>query len=279
MIDLLSTRTLLFTPGNHPERFEKARSIGADGIIIDLEDAVSFSEKDHARGIVVDYLTKRQAYPNFVCCVRINGLQTLYGWKDIMALISAGVMPDAIMLPKSEEPALLKLLDKLLPSAIPYLLIIETTLGVQQVDALVGASPNVKGICFGAADYAADFGAINTWETMLFARSKMVNAAGSVGIAALDVPYFKFQESDMPGLLDETTRAKALGFTGKLAIHPKQIAPILSIFTPAATEVEYAKKVVDAYEKAGGNVCEIDGKMIDVPIVRSARRILALANR
>lgn len=279
-MDLLSIRALLFTPANRPERFENAKSSGADGVVLDLEDAISLKEKDEARNIVIQYFKSLSPEKIFLHCLRINSIKTPMGLKDISAIIDNRILPDILMIPKvesAEEIAILDLLFK--PQSITYIALIETPKGLNNLENIVYASVNLQGICFGAADFAADLGVMPEWEAMLVAREKIVCAAAMVGLAALDAPYFKLDDVDDAGIREETRRIKALGYTGKLAIHPKQIKPILEIFTPSREEIKQAQRIVDAFEKAEANVCEVDGKMIDIPSVRLARRILALASR
>lgn len=280
MADLSSARVMLFTPGNRPERFEKAKELDADGVVIDLEDAISLAEKDKARDIVVQYFKESKSIPHFLRCLRINSLKTPAGLKDILAIIDNHLLPDVLIIPKTEYDSEIIILDALLkPRAIPYIALIETAIGLHNADAIACSSPNLKGVCFGGGDLAADLGATLTWEPMLNARSQIVRAAAMKGLAAFDVPYLNLHDADDTEILNETSKVKAMGFTGKFAIHPKHIKPILSVFTPSPEEVARAQKIVDAYENAKGNACEIDGKMIDVPIVRSAKRILSIAKQ
>lgn len=278
MADLLSARVMLFTPGNRPERFEKAKELDADGVVIDLEDAISLVEKDKARDVVVQYFKDSKPIPNFLRCLRINSIKTPAGLKDISAIIDNNLLPDVLVIPKTEYAAEMIILDVLLqPRKIPYIALIETSIGLHNADDIACSSPHLKAVCFGGGDLAADLGATLTWEPMLNARSQVVRAAAMAGIAAFDVPYLNLHDTDDTLILEETQKVKALGFTGKFAIHPKHIKPILSVFTPTTNEIACAQKIVDAYNNAKGNVCEIDGKMIDVPIVRSAKRILSIA--
>ena len=280
MDSLLSVRSMLFTPGNRPERFEKAKEIGADGVVIDLEDAISLSEKDKARDIVVQYFKQSRPIQNFIRAVRINSIKTPSGLKDISALIEYDLHPDVIVIPKTEYPAEIIILDSLLkPKKIPYIALIETSVGLHHACEIALCSPQLQAICFGGADLAADLGATLTWEPMLAARSLLVRAAAMAGIAIFDVPYLHLQDADDTGILEETKRVKALGYTGKFSIHPKHIQPILTVFTPSTEEIAYAQRIINAYDQAKGNVCEIDGKMIDVPVVRSAQRVLAIVKR
>jgi len=274
---LAAVRTLLFTPGNRPDRFAKAEATGADGQVIDLEDAVSLAEKDGARDTVLAYLRSAPRAAGFLRCLRINALQTPAGFKDVAALAETGVRPDAVLLPKAESAAYFTLLQSVLgPDPVPWIALIETARGLRAAEA-VARHPAVAAVVFGAADLAADLGAELAWEPMLPHRAHVARAAAGGRIPAWDVPYFRLNDPDDSGLIEETRRARALGYTGKLAIHPKHVAPILGVFTPSPTEAEQARRIVDAYERARGNACEVDGKMIDAPIYRSARRVLARA--
>jgi (S)-citramalyl-CoA lyase len=274
---LVAVRTLLFTPGNRPDRFAKAEATGADGQIIDLEDAVSLGEKDGARDTAIAYVRNAPRGARFLRCLRINALQTAEGFKDVAALADSGVRPDAILLPKAESPAYFSLLASVLePQPSPWIAIIETARGLRAAEA-IARHPAVGALAFGAADLAADLGAELAWEPMLAHRAHVARAAAGGRIPAWDVPYFGVTDPDDSGLIDETRRARALGYTGKLAIHPKHVAPIIQVFTPTLAEADQARRIVDAYERARGNACEVDGKMIDVPIYRSAQRVLARA--
>jgi citrate lyase beta subunit len=276
---LATVRTLLFTPGDRPDRFDKAQSTGADGQILDLEDAVGLARKDEARAAVIDYLRSAGPDERFLRCLRINGLQTPAGFKDVSALADSGVRPDAIVVPKSEHPAELRLLARVLaPRSIPFVALIETALGLRHAEQ-IARRPDVAALAFGGVDLAADLGAELDWEPMLPHRAHVVRAAAAAGIVAWDVPYLHLRDADDGPLIAEAQRSKALGYTGKMAVHPRQVAPIMGVFTPSPDEVAHARRVVDAYERAAGGVCEVDGKMIDVPVYRSARRVIARAAR
>jgi citrate lyase beta subunit len=276
---LLSMRTILFTPGNRPDRFEKAHALGADGVAIDLEDAISLAGKDEARQIVLQYFKNSKPIPSFLRCLRVNSIKTPAGLKDFSAIIDQQVFPDAFIFPKVESAAEVRMIDGLLKKNIPYFVLIETAIGISHAEEIASSSSNVKAICFGGGDFAADIGAVLAWEPMLMARSRVVCAAATAGVACWDVPYMNLQDADDTGIIEETRKVKALGYTGKFAIHPKHLKPILDVFTPTQEEVAFAQKVIDAYKAAKGNVCEVGGKMIDAPIVHSAERILALAHR
>ena len=142
---------------------------------------------------------------------------------------------------------------------------------------IANADPRVRALAFGGVDLAADLRAELAWEPLLYGRSRLVQAAASAGLGLLDVPHLALD--DEAGLAAECARVKALGFTSKLAIHPKQIAPILAAFTPTAAEIDRAAKMVAALEQAGGNAVEFEGKMLEGPVVKAAQRVLALGRR
>jgi len=154
--------------------------------------------------------------------------------------------------------------------------LVETARGLAAAEALA-AHPRVAGLVLGGADLAADLGAVMSWEPLLYARSRLVHAAATAGVAVVDVPCLALDDGG--ALADEAARVRRLGFTGKLAIHPRQVAPINTAFTPDAAELEGARRVIAAVAAAGGGVAVVDGKMVDAPVVRSAERALALAAR
>ena len=274
---MLLVRCLLFTPANHPERFEKAKTLGADGLIIDLEDAISLAEKESARKTAIDYLKTRIQTPGFVQCLRINSIRTRAGLKDLSALCDQNVRPDILLLPKVESAAEIEIINELLaPNTIPLLPLIESAKGLYYAHEIAFVK-NVVGLVFGGADFAADLGATMAWESLYSARAQIVQAAAHAGIAAIDVPYLNLHDVDDTGVINESRAVKAMGFTCKLSIHPKHIKPIIETFSPSADEIEKAKAIISAYDAAHGNACEYNGKMIDVPVYRSALRVLALS--
>ncbi|HEX4329545.1 MAG TPA: CoA ester lyase [Burkholderiales bacterium] len=279
MLDVKRIKALLFTPGNRPERFAKAESTGADGLIIDLEDAVGAGEKDNARAVVSAWFNDRKAPApaDFLICLRINSVYTEAGLRDLLAVIElakAGCAPGALLLPKVESAVEVELVARHLKGAIPLLALIESAAGLEQAYAIAGAS-SLRGMAFGGVDLAADLGCAFAWEPLLTGRARVVQAAASRGLGVLDVPYLDIQ--DAAGLTAECLRAKAMGFNGKLAIHPGQVAGIAAAFTPTAPEVEFAQGVLAAYRAAAGGACTYRGKMIDEPVVIAARSLLARA--
>ncbi|MBV8616518.1 MAG: CoA ester lyase [Acetobacteraceae bacterium] len=279
MPDLSLVRSLLFTPADRPERFAKGPASGADGVILDLEDGVGLPAKPAARKAALAFLAAPAAAPaGFVWAVRLNHVTRAGGLDDLQALRAAAVKPAVVVLPKTEsvtevEIALAHLSDDgaKTPAVVAM---IETGRGLGAAQR-IAAHPAVAVLAFGGADLAADLHATMEWEPMLFARSRIVQAAASAGVAAWDVPFLDIHDAD--GLRRETAASKAVGYVCKLAIHPSQIAAINAAFTPSSAELARAERVVAAFEAAHGGACQLDGRMIDAPVVKAARRTVALA--
>lgn len=283
MPDLSHCRALLFTPGNRPERFAKAAATGADGLILDLEDAVAAPAKDDARATVVAHFRgdfRAGLAPHQLKGVRVNNIHTPAGVRDLDALVSSGVAPDFVLLPKVESAFEVRLYARHLEggqAGIAFGCLIESARGLEAAMEIAQADPRVRILAFGGVDLAADLRAELAWEPLLYGRSRLVQAAASAGLGLLDVPHLALD--DAAALAAECARVKALGFTSKLAIHPKQVGPILAAFTPTAAEVDRAARMVAALEQAGGNAVEFEGRMLEGPVVKAAQRVLALARR
>ena len=276
MQDLSLTRSLLFTPADRPDRFTKGPSSGADGVVLDLEDGVGLPAKPAARKAALAFFAEPVAAPSgFVWALRLNHVTTQAGLEDLLALRDAN-KPAVVVLPKTESVAEIEIaLAHLSANGAPTIVaLIESGRGLAAAEE-IATHPAVAAVAFGGADLAADLHATLTWEPMLFARSRIVQAAASAGIAAWDVPFLDIHDPD--GLKRETVAAKALGYVCKLAIHPAQIATINAAFTPSQSEVVRAQRVVSAFEAAHGGACQVDGKMVDAPVVKAARRTVALA--
>ena len=283
MPDLSHCRALLFTPGNRPERFAKAAATGADALILDLEDAVAAPAKDDARATVVAHFRgdfRAGLAPHQLKGLRVNNIHTPAGVRDLDALASSGVAPDFVLLPKVESAFEVRLYARHLEggqAGIAFGCLIESARGLEAAMEIAQADPRVRVLAFGGVDLAADLRAELAWEPLLYGRSRLVQAAASAGLGLLDVPHLALD--DEAALAAECARVKALGFTSKLAIHPKQVAPILAAFTPTAAEIDRAARMVAALEQAGGNAVEFEGKMLEGPVVKAAQRVLALARR
>ena len=275
--DIQPRRNLLFVPGTRPDRFAKALAAGPDMVTVDLEDAVIPAHKDKAREQAMP-LFAGQGAEGIERVVRINGLRTPFGLKDLLAIVEHPSPPDAVMLPKVESADEVRIVDALLQGAarpVGLHVIIESNPGLEQALAIAGACPRVRSLLFGAVDMAAELGSAMDFTSMLYARSRVVHAAASRGLDAIDVPWLDLE--DEAGLALECRLVRDLGFTGKAAIHPRQLAPINAAFTPDGERIAYARKVIAAFEASSDGLVVVDGKLIEIPVVRSARRTLAIA--
>lgn len=266
-------RSWLFVPATRPERFAKAARSGADALIIDLEDAVAPQDKRAARDTVIGQWPSREHGPKIA--LRVNPIDTRFGFEDLTALFASAIDPDFILLPKSNSAEHLRLLDRLLADAgkqARLIALVETAPGLAAADAIAQATPRLAAAMLGAADLASDLGATTAWEPMLYARGRMIAACALGGILPIDAPFFAI--GDETGLAEEARRATAMGFAAKAAIHPTQIEPINAAFTPDEAAVVEARTILVEAAKGCGVV---NGKMVDEAMARRARRILAMA--
>ena len=275
--DRRARRSVLFVPAVRPDRFAKAVATGADAVCLDLEDGVSFAQKDEARDRALALLADRPRVRAEVV-LRINEPGSDLGERDLEALLASGVRPDALMVPKVGGPDTLRALDRRLGTVFPDLPLvvqIETARGLAAVDAIAGASPRIAVLFFGAVDLSADLGCAIEWDALLYARSRVVAAAALAEADAMDTP---FMDVGAPAALEEEARAaRRLGFTGKAAIHPTQVPTIQAAFSPAPEAVAWARRIVAAYEANAGGVLLVDGKLVERPVIASAQRILDAA--
>ena len=271
-------RSVLFVPAVRPDRFAKAVATGADAVCIDLEDGVSVEQKDEARDNALALLAEHPACRAEVM-LRINEPGSDLGERDLAALVGAGVAPDSLMVPKVSGPEALTSLERRLGPALaglPLIVQIETARGLAAAETIATASPNVAVLFFGAVDLSAELGCAIEWDALLYARSRVVAAAALVGVDAMDTPFMDVSDPDQ--LDEEAAAVRRLGFTGKAAIHPTQVPVIQGAFSPDATAVAWARRMVEAYEANLGGVLLVDGKLIERPVIASAQRILAIAN-
>ena len=278
-------RSRLYVPGNNPRLLAGIEVHGADCVLLDLEDSVPLTEKTAAR-ILVKHLLAAVSFPEEVW-VRINGLDS--GGADDVREVLQG-RPHGLCFPKVQSAAdvsrLAKLLDEveaacgIEPGFTKIMPIIETARGVLHCEEIAAADPRVVMLAFGAEDFTRDVGALRTRRSMLFAQSMIVAAATATGIQASDTVYADL--GDMEGLAEETALARELGFDGKGAINPRQLASIHSAFSPSEDELAYARRVVAAAEeaeRAGSGAVALDGKMIDRPVLERAERTLKYGER
>ena len=280
-------RSLLFVPGDRPERFAKAAASGADAIILDLEDSVSLANKDAARHAIADYLAGAR---EVVTLVRVNPLDGHMTAADVAAIIAA--RPDAIMLPKAEGAPSIAQLDLILRSegaadaSLPPILPIatETAAAIFTLGSYRETKDRLLGLTWGAEDLPAAIGATASRETdgsytapYDVARALTLFAAHAAGVAAIDTVFPAIK--DEAGLAAYAARARRDGFTGMMAIHPSQVGPINAAFTPSSDEVSRAQAIVDAFAASPGvGGLQVDGKMVDAPHLKQAKHILSLAD-
>ena len=267
-------RSLLYTPATRSDRFEKAIGCGADIVAVDLEDAVAPGDKPAARRNALAWLAAPYV-GRATRALRMNGTRTVHGLRDILALLEAQARPDFILAPKVEAAADLEQLDALLQGPLAdvrFIALIESAKAFASLDEIARSTQRLAAFQLGSADLSADLRAANSWESLLHARSHLVRAAAAAGIDVIDTPFFDL--SDTAALEAETRGVLRLGFTGKAAVHPNQIALINATFSPTASEIEHARAVLAENEKGVGLV---GGQMIDEALARRARRVLALA--
>ncbi|MEE9496634.1 MAG: CoA ester lyase [Desulfobacterales bacterium] len=283
-------RTALFVPGNRPDRVDKAVSTAADVVIIDLEDAVPYSQKKETRPVVQEKILDYQERPVFV---RINALDTEFFEEDLNAVVVEGLA--CIIVPKVEAAAqiqeinqgLLKVEENkgLRPGSVSIIPLIESALAVENVFQIVSQRTDPQRlftVAFGAADFALDMGfeITKTGEELLYPRARITVACRAAGVEPpLDTP-FMIDLKDREALETDIKRACQLGFQGKLCIHPNQVDICNRLFSPTKGDIEYAQKVIQAFDAAeadGTAAIQLEGKFIDYPVVERCRRILTIS--
>lgn len=273
-------RTFIFAPGLKPEMYPKALACGTDIVCVELEDGIAPKDKDEAREKGMALFTSPQADDGIERIVRINCLRTAFGLADVNAVLATDTPPPALMLPKVMTTDEIIWLDDLLSERghdTRLHVIIETNASLEAVHDIAQASTRIDALFFGGVDMAAELRCKNAWEPLLYARSRVVHAAASAGIDAIDVPYLDLEDPD--GMAREATLARELGFSGKGSIHPKQIPILNDVFTPSESEIAHARRILDAFAKADTGLVVVDGKLIEKPVLRDMQRILSIAER
>ena len=277
-------RSLLFVPGDRPERMEKAMGLGADALILDLEDSVAPARKGEARAAIARFLERPRG--SAALFVRINPLQGDLALADLDAVVPG--RPDGIMLPKAEGAPSLRLLDQMLSDrgdedAVILPIATETPLAMFRLGDYGGVTPRLAGLTWGAEDLPAAIGAETAREAdgsytqpVQLARSLALYGAHAAGVPAIETVYHDFR--DLEGLRAYAERGARDGFNGMMAIHPAQVAIINAAFTPSAEAVAQARAIVDAFAaNPGAGVLSIDGKMVDAPHLKQAQRLIERA--
>ena len=278
-------RSFLFVPGSEEKKLAKAPSLGADAVILDLEDAVAPARKAEARTLIRTFL-QAQDEKAIEWLIRLNGFHTPHFEADLEASLRAG--PDALVIPKVDSPEVLQLVDARLTraeqaSALPagslkFFALVESARGVLNAYAVATATPRLLGLMLGHVDLSTDLGlrAGRAGEGIVHhARCQLVLATRAAGVDATDTVFLNIQDHE--GLRAEAAQAAALAFSGKLAIHPAQIPIIHDAFTPSAERVQRALRILETWRQAeaeGRGVCTLDGDLIEKPVVEGERRIL-----
>lgn len=280
-------RSLIFVPGNNPRFLEKAKTLSADIVCFDLEDSVPDSEKKNARNLIKDALKTRSQYTSEIY-VRTNSPTSGKIQDDLKEIVQKGI--DGIVIPKVNNAIELKKIEKTLAllekkqklQPIGLIPSIESAEGVANTHEIASASKRISAIVFGVFDFLNDMGIEYTKqpEGAKFARAKIPIEAKAVGVYALDAIWQDLK--DEKGLIEDCKIGKSLGYVGKTIIHPDQILIIHKTFHPNKTELEWAEKVCNTYEKStkkGKGATTVDGKMIDEVHYKRAKSLLDLANR
>ncbi|HLI11047.1 MAG TPA: CoA ester lyase [Alphaproteobacteria bacterium] len=306
-------RSELAVPGSNPKLFEKAAASAADIVFLDLEDAVAPDEKEQARKNVIQAINDID-WGAKTLSLRINGLDTHYMYRDLVDVLEQTERLDLIMIPKIGTPADVYAVDMLVTQIetakrrtkrLGLELIVETALGMQNVEAIAAASPRLEALHFGVADYAASTRARTTniggpnpdyavltdadasgkrevhWGDMWhYAIARMVVAARANGLRPIDGPFGDFQDAD--GFRAQARRAAVLGCEGKWAIHPSQIALANEVFSPSEAEIKKAQRILDAMaqaQKEGKGAVSLDGRLIDIASIRQAQVLVEKARQ
>tara|TARA_B100000586_G_scaffold266844_1_gene240589 strand:- start:177 stop:1085 length:909 start_codon:yes stop_codon:yes gene_type:complete len=293
-IDFSNPRTLLFVPGNQPRMLEKSAGFSAQWLIPDLEDSVPQAEKTLARDIVAEHIPLLATASKFIV-PRVNSLSSGLAENDIAAVASKEII--GISIGKISTVDDVNIIEQMLQAAekkadipighITILPLIETAKGVINAYEICQASDRIRWVAFGAEDFSADMSISRTVDNtepvsgigaepgLTYPRSAVAIAARAAGVHALDTPYTRFRDPE--GLKQEASLAKAIGYKGKLSIHPVQVGTIESIFKPSSSEIERARRVLDIAseaETAGRGSASLDGEMIDMPVILRARNVL-----
>src|SRR5215216_1314755 len=279
-----SRRALLYMPGDDRRKIEKATTLGVDCICMDMEDGVAVMRKAEARAVIAQAM-KDLDFGKSERCIRINSIGSGLEKYDLAAALATN--PDSIVVPKIETPEQVawvsehietyELSSNINAGSIRLLIGVETAKGILNLREIAEADKRLEAIIFGAEDYASSVGATRTKEAMevLYARSAIVMACAANDLQAIDMVYIDFR--DIEGVRLEAQQGAGLGFSGKQVIHPNQVLPVHEAFTPSDEEIAYAQRVVETFmtsQKEGKGAYALDGKMIDMPLLKNAQKVL-----
>lgn len=278
-------RSLLFIPGNNPSMIQNAEVFPSDAIIFDLEDSVSFLEKDNARNLIFNFLSAKKTFSQTII-LRVNPVDSSFFKDDIKLLSSKKI--DYILLPKATTGNLDILNEELFAfekennlEETKTIALVEHAKSIIEVDA-IGRKPRLGALFLGAEDLCNDLEIERTekGKEILFARSKVIYAAAANNLVSIDTPYTGINDEE--GLRKDAKRALNLGMKSKACIHPNQLEIVNDVFSPRKDQIEWAKKIVAAYEenlKIGKGAFKVDDKMIDKPIIEKALKIIEKAKK
>ncbi|MGZ9224968.1 MAG: HpcH/HpaI aldolase/citrate lyase family protein [Anaerolineales bacterium] len=279
-----SRRALLYMPGDDRRKIEKATTLGADCICMDMEDGVAVTRKAEARAVIAQAM-KELDFGKSERCIRINSFDSGYEEFDLAAALATN--PDSIVMPKIETAEQVKWVSEHIETyelssnvkigSIRLLIGVETAKGILNLKEIAEADKRLEAIIFGAEDYAASIGATRTKEAteVLYARSAVITACAANDLQAIDMVYIDFRDTE--GLRVEAWQAAGFGFSGKQVIHPDQVVPVQEAFTPSDEAIAYAQRVVETFissQKDGKGAYALDGKMIDMPLLKNAQKVL-----
>jgi citrate lyase beta subunit len=273
-------RSFIFTPGLRPDMYPKALASGADIVCVELEDGIAPKDKTEARRNALALFEQPQADDGVERIVRINSMREHFGIEDVNAVLASTTPPPALMMPKVRAPDEVVMLDQLLTEAghaTRLHVIIETNEGLEAAFEIARCSDRIDAMFFGGVDMAAELRCVNSYDTLLYARSRVVHAAAAAGLDVIDVPFLDLDDPE--GMRVEAEKVRDLGFAGKGSVHPKQIAALNEVFTPSTDKIAHARRIIAEFEKADTGLVVIDGKLIEKPALREKYRIVAIADR
>ena len=279
-----SRRALLYMPGDDRRKIEKATTLGVDSICMDMEDGVAMNRKDEARAVIAQAMQELD-FGTSERCIRINSIGSGIEKDDLAAALATN--PDAIVVPKIESAEQVRWVSEQIEThelssnksigSIRLLVGVETAKGILNLKEIAEADKRLEALIFGGEDYAASVGAMRTKEAveLLYARQATVTACAANDLQAIDIVFIDFK--DPVGLRVEAEQGAGFGFSGKQIIHPNQVSVVQEAFTPADSAVEYARRIVESFESSqreGKGAYALDGKMIDMPLLKNAQKVL-----
>ena len=279
-----SRRALLYMPGDDRRKIEKASTLGVDSICMDMEDGVAVNKKGEARAVIAQAMRDLD-FGTSERCIRINSLGSGLEKYDLAAALTTN--PDAIVVPKIESARQVRWVSDHIETherasnkqigKVRLLVGVETAKGILNLKEIAEADKRLEAIIFGGEDYAASVGAVRTKGAieLLYARQATVTACAANDLQAIDIVFIDFK--DPASLRAEAEQGAGFGFSGKQIIHPNQVSVVQEAFTPSDSAIEYARRIVESFEssqKAGKGAYALDGKMIDMPLLKNAQKVL-----